>query len=52
MMTNLLRRLEKLEILMVPREVPKPRITIVYIGADGRPTGELKIYPEEEEKDG
>jgi hypothetical protein len=35
---------------MVPPKTPKPRITVVYIGADGRPTGELKLYSEEEDE--
>jgi hypothetical protein len=47
MITNLLRRLEKLEALMAPPEPMKVRITVVYIGADGRPTGEVKHFPEE-----
>jgi hypothetical protein len=37
---------------MVPPKVRKPRITVVYIGPDGRPTSELKLYSDEEgEKD-
>jgi hypothetical protein len=29
-------------------KTPKPRIPVVYVGPDGRPTGELKFYSEEE----
>ena len=49
MMTNLLRRLEKIEASMAPPETMKVRVTIRFIGADGRPTGEIKFPPEKDE---
>jgi hypothetical protein len=45
-MTNqILRRLEKLEALMAPRDdVPKIRIALMYVeSADGYPTGQVLI---------
>jgi hypothetical protein len=45
-------KLEQLEASMVPPKPMRPRITVVYIGADGRPTGEVKCFPSEEGDDG
>jgi len=42
MTSQTLRRLEKIEELVTPREVPFPRFTILYVeAADGRPTGRV-----------
>jgi hypothetical protein len=48
MMTNLLRRLEKIEALMAPREVPKPRFRIRFINPAGEVVGVLH-YPQREQ---
>ena len=38
------RRLEKIEELMMPDDVPKPRIALMYVeSADGYPTGRVLI---------
>jgi hypothetical protein len=38
------RRLEKIEALMDPDDVPKPRIALMYVeSADGYPTGRVLI---------
>jgi hypothetical protein len=43
-MTNLLRRLEKIEALMDPDDVPKIKFTRIYVeAADGYPTGNVLI---------
>jgi hypothetical protein len=50
-MTERIRRqLEKIEALMDPPETMRVRVTVVYIGADGRPTGEVDRYPPEKDE--
>ena len=50
-MTNqILRRLEKIEKLMTPDDVPKPRIALMYVeSADGYPTGRVLIVRDGQE---
>ena len=43
-MTNLLRRLEKIEALMAPRDQPQIEFQLVFVeAADGRPTGKVTL---------
>ena len=48
MMTNLLRRLEKIEASMAPRRVPKPRFRIRFIDPTGEVVGIMR-YPQEQQ---
>jgi hypothetical protein len=44
MTSQILRRLEKIEALMAPPDVPKIKFTLIYVeAADGYPTGKVLI---------
>ena len=44
MTSQILRRLEKIEDMMTPDDVPKPKIALMYVeSADGYPTGRVLI---------
>jgi hypothetical protein len=50
MTSQILRRLGKIEALMAPDDVPKPKITLIYVeSADGSPTGKVLIVRDGQE---
>jgi hypothetical protein len=52
MTSQILRRFEKIEALMDPDDVPKPRIALMYVeSADGYPTGRVLIVRDGKETD-